>query len=359
MMRRLHHLGQLALAWAPVWVLYLILVQATTQEPWISAALVSMRGIVLAALLGMGVARATELISWPAGVSMRFVASHLLLALVFASAWIVLVELIEAGIRLENPLPAITHPVQLGPRIAIGGWLYGTIAAVAYARRSVERLQAERERALRAEAEATRAQLQAIESHLRPHFLFNALNTVAGLIPRDQKAAETAVENLGELLRTTLRCGTSVTSLRDEWEFVSRYLDMERLRYGNRIGVEEDIPESMRDLPVPSFALHILVENATRHAVAATNARVRLRVTAAVSGDHLHLTVTDDGPGTTPQSMHASPGFGLRSLRERLHTLYGDAARLVIETSPGHGLSATIRVPTVPKPSRKVLATVA
>jgi LytS/YehU family sensor histidine kinase len=192
----------------------------------------------------------------------------------------------------------------------------------------------------------TEAELRALRSQLNPHFLFNALHSLGALIRHDGAAAERAVERLGDLLRYTLDAGADGdVSLRREWEFTRNYLDLERIRFGDRLGVALEVEDAALDERVPAFVLQPLVENAVRHGVARRGEGGAVRVAVARAGGSLVLSVEDDGPGARPAALSSSPGLGLRSLRRRLEALYGDGARLRIETTPGRGFRATVELP--------------
>jgi LytS/YehU family sensor histidine kinase len=200
-------------------------------------------------------------------------------------------------------------------------------------------------RAARAEAAATRAQLAALRAQLHPHFLFNALHTVVQLIPADPARAMEAAELVADLLRTTLEEQRDEVPLRDEWRFASRYLAVERIRFGDRLVVRSDVPDRLLEAPVPAFALQTLVENAVRHGAAPRVAPTEIVVTAADTGAGLRLTVRNSGdPGAMPAGV-AGAGTGLSRLRDRLAVLYGRSARLAAGPVEDGGYVAEILLP--------------
>jgi len=167
-----------------------------------------------------------------------------------------------------------------------------------------------------------------------------------GLVRRDPAVAEAALEQLGDLLRYSLRIqreGLDEVTLRDEWAFVQSYLDLERLRLEDRLRVTFEAGSETLDCIVPSFALQTLVENSIRHAIAPRAAGGSLAISARRVEDRLIIRVEDNGPGgaAPPGGNH---GVGLRLLRERLAALYGVRARLDLETAPD-GVGAVLDLP--------------
>jgi len=225
-------------------------------------------------------------------------------------------------------------------------WLYGLVAGVVYALRAQQRLRERELAAARAEALAAKAQLRALRAQLDPHFLFNALHSLAALIRHDRAAAEQALDRLGELLRYILDDGSGDTvALADEWDFVRSYLDIERLRLGSRLRVEAELEEEALDCAVPSFVLQPLVQNAVRHAVAPRPEGGRVTITARIEAGQLWLRVSDDGPGTTREKTEQATGLGLRALRQRIAASADGACSLEIATAPGAGFEATVSLP--------------
>jgi signal transduction histidine kinase len=196
--------------------------------------------------------------------------------------------------------------------------------------------------AARAEAEADRARLTALQAQMNPHFLFNALNTIAALAGEDPARAERTVENLSMVLRRTLeRSGRAVAALDDEIAFLRQYLDVERERFGPRLAVNFQLAPGTGADEVPTMSLQPLVENALKYAVATRIEGGSLTIAASRAGSELHVSVADDGEGFQPGT---TEGTGLGNLRARLRALYQDRSRLVIESS-GAGTRVTIVVP--------------
>lgn len=186
--------------------------------------------------------------------------------------------------------------------------------------------------AARAREEATQAQLAALQAQMNPHFLFNALNTVADLVRTNPRTAEKTVEHLSDVLRRTLARSSQTTgTVAEEIEYLKAYLAVEQQRYGERLAVEWKVdPDALRH-PLPPLVLQPLVENALRHGLGARLEGGHLRIEAARNNGNLEFTVTDDGAGLPPR-MHEGTGIG--NLRRRLQTLYGGEAGLSLE--PAH-----------------------
>jgi signal transduction histidine kinase len=199
--------------------------------------------------------------------------------------------------------------------------LYAGLAYAAEAR--------DRERSLaQAEAAANQAQLTALRYQLNPHFLFNTLNTIAGLIELNRRReAEEMTLGLASFLRYSLAAGADqIVPLREEIEAEERYLSIERVRFPDRFEFRVDCPESLHQAQVPSLILQPLIENAMKYAVTPASRRVTLSLSARVVDGRLTLTVEDDGPGAHPRRRtEPGLGIGLANVRRRLASLYGRA----------------------------------
>ncbi len=211
--------------------------------------------------------------------------------------------------------------------------------------------QLNRERELKAvhlETQLTEARLQALEMQLHPHFLFNALNTIAVLVRTNKNAqAVRVVTGLGELLRSALDgAGAQVVPLKQEIEFLERYLEIEQIRYGDRLTVEMRIEDGVHDARVPYLILQPLVENAIQHGIAPRSAGGSLKVSARRTNDRLHLTVHDDGPGLSgPPEAQERNGVGLSTTQERLQQIYGGDHEFLIFNAEGGGVTAEVDIP--------------
>ncbi len=195
----------------------------------------------------------------------------------------------------------------------------------------------------RLEASLNQAQLQALRMQLNPHFLFNALNTVAVLITEAPRAAYDVLVRLSDLLRAAINANhENEIPLRKELEFLHDYLEIEKVRFEDRLTPRLSVDPTTLDGLVPIFLLQPLVENAIRHAVAVRSARCTVEVRAVRCDGTLQLAVADDGPGLNGGSRE---GVGLSNTRERLARLYPDRHSFELVDSPGHGLTVRISIP--------------
>jgi two-component system LytT family sensor kinase len=187
-------------------------------------------------------------------------------------------------------------------------------------------------KAARLEAQLSEARVAALRMQLNPHFLFNAMNSISGMMRVDVNAADSMLEQLSSLMRLTLERGDAqVISLREEIEFIELYLDMQKHRYGSRMQQSFSIPAVLHDAQVPALILQPLVENAFVHGVAKSAGPVRLRIEARSEQGHLRLSVVNGGIGLSPQSSLAMRrGIGLANVRDRLRLLYGEEGSLAI-----------------------------
>lgn len=226
--------------------------------------------------------------------------------------------------------------------------VFATIGSLGWSMGAARRLREEVERANRAKALQTEAELRALRAQLNPHFLFNTLHSLLALVRSDQAAAEMALEQFGDLMRYALRAqeeGRDRVRLAEEWQFVIDYLSLETLRLTRRLRARTDADPGALDVMVPAFILQPLVENAVRHAIAPRPDGGSLQIEARLAGDRLRLSVEDDGPGAAPAVLAEGRGLGLRLVRQRLEAFYGSDARFEVRTTPGEGFRVAIDVP--------------
>lgn len=205
-------------------------------------------------------------------------------------------------------------------------------------------------RLARVEAELAAAQLSALESRLQPHFLFNALNTISSVMFTDPAAADRTLTRLADLLRRTLRMESSEVPLADELDTVALWAAVMEARFGDRLDIRIDIPDEHRNALVPSLLLQPILENVVKHGAWATDRLTHVTVGASrhatLSGGTLMIEVSDDGPGLDVDPQEAfTRGVGLSTTRQRLSTMYGDAASVTLEQPISGGLSVRIQVP--------------
>ncbi len=210
-------------------------------------------------------------------------------------------------------------------------------------------LRGTRERELaasRLDAQLAGARLTALQMQLQPHFLFNTLNTILPLLYTRPEAATRTLVDLGELVRIGLRTGPGpFVSLETELSFLSRYLDIERTRFEDRLTVTWTIDPATREAAVPSLVLQPLVENAIKHGVAARPGPVNIEILARRTGSRLALAVRDDGPGLPRRKSAGSTGVGVANTKARLRQLYGERHLFSLADRPGGGVEAIFVVP--------------
>jgi sensor histidine kinase YesM len=221
-------------------------------------------------------------------------------------------------------------------------WLnIGVGHALLFAQRAYER----QRQAEQLQARLTETQLDALRAQLDPHFLFNALNSIAETIHRDPAAADRMLVGLGELLRSSLeRRDTRVVPLEEELRLLRHYLQIEQVRLGDRLDVQWDVAPGLADALVPPLLLQPLAENAIRHAIATKIAPGRLEVRAWADRDGLWLAIRDDG-GAQASAAPIRHGVGLSNIRARLALLYGEDHALELERLPDGGTDARVRLP--------------
>jgi two-component system, LytTR family, sensor histidine kinase AlgZ len=210
------------------------------------------------------------------------------------------------------------------------------LAEATLALRTTERDQAEARRL------AAEAQLAALENRVEPHFLFNTLNSIAALVHQDPAGAERMTLRLASLLRASLDQQTPLVPLTEELRHVRDYLDIERVRFGDRLRYDIDVEAAAAEALVPRLSVQTLVENSVKYAVAPRRAGGSITVRAASSNGHLRVAVVDDGPGFDAAAVRT--GHGLALVRDRLAMVFGGAAGLTIDGRPGE-TAVTLDVP--------------
>lgn len=242
--------------------------------------------------------------------------------------------------------------------------IYAAVVAVVHAQRyyqtSTEYLRKYREQdlhAARLERQLAEAQLHALRMQLNPHFLFNTLHAVSSLMTQDTRAARRMIVHLGDLLRLALdRAGESEVTLSEEMDFLRHYLEIEEVRFKDRLAVRIDIEPEALDALVPSLLLQPLVENAIKHGIAPFDRGGTVEIAAHRRQGRLGLFVGDDGPGLAgggdgqngggnPASATAQQGIGLANTRERLEQLYGERFTFELIERAGGGLGVHIQIP--------------
>lgn len=239
---------------------------------------------------------------------------------------------------LISGLQSFTFLIWIHAFYAATVWLVGA---------SLDLVEKER-RLVEAESEAQKATLRALRSQVHPHFLFNALNAAASLVATKRNdEAEELIIRLSDFFRSSLSGEReSMISLSEEFDTLDAYLQIERIRFPDRLDVSLECPPELADARIPNFLLQPLVENAIKHAVAASSAPVHVSVRAQRDNNRLKLQVEDEGTGPKPQSAAKGEGVGLRNVSERLNVIFGADAE-VRAAHTGKGFRVDLDLPLV------------
>jgi two-component system sensor histidine kinase AlgZ len=248
--------------------------------------------------------------------------------------------------RYGRPVPA---RIEWGQVLngASGAWFVLVAWCAAFlAIRHHRAMEAARRQALAAEALARDAQLRALRYQVNPHFLFNTLNAISTLIVEDRPGdARTMLARLGDYFRATLEAdGAQLVLVADEVALTEQYLEIEKIRLGDRLVVELDIGATALPARIPHLLLQPLVENAVRHGIAPLRSGGRIGIRIARAGSHLLITVANDGVSRPPAAPPRT-GVGLDNTAARLRQLYGDDHALELRSPPDGGYEVSIRVP--------------
>lgn len=278
---------------------------------------------------------------------------HLLLGIGFALVELLLsaaiVAMLVAGLPPSNRAGFWDWYLEVIGVYGVWGLaIYLLILGAGQAYDLYQRLQEQEVAAAELETRLAQAQLHALKMQLHPHFLFNTLHSIGVLVRKESgDAALEMITGLGDLLRYSLdTMDRQEVSLREELEFLQQYLDIEQVRFGDRLHVDFDVDPRAYDAAVPNMLLQPLVENAVRHAVSPHAGPREVVVEAEREAGVLLIRVLDDGPGLPAGwSIEDDQGVGLRNVRERLEKLYGAAGRLVVSPRDTGGVEARVRLP--------------
>lgn len=278
----------------------------------------------------------------------RFALGHLAaMAMVFVPLWALqqafslLAAVLFRGWSADLPRKLLAGPDALVTLLGVP-LVYGAVAAAGEALRQARARDQQEARASALSMQLSEARLALLQRQVHPHFLFNALQAVSTLLHRDADAADQVVLSLSALLRRMLeQHAAQEISLGAELDLVGRYLEIEQVRFQDRLRVELDADAAPAQAQVPALVLLPLVENAVRHGLSRKPGPGRIGISARVEGGSLVLAVEDDGPGAV---LPVRESVGLGTTRQRLQALYGDRARLDLESS-SPGFRAEVRVP--------------
>ena len=356
-------LGRFEDGWARPWIYAVVLLPAVTALPWLYA----WTGAVLdRRWLGRRFSTVEAVTRFLAGLR-----SATTKAQAVESARLGLTEIFGAPVSVQLSSPADASPTRfdvvqrtairagdrtvgwflLGRRaseapyfsedVALLGSLADVFASVLDNLDLQRREQEQDRRAREMTLHASRSELKALRAQINPHFLFNALNSIAGLIHRDPAVADRTIEKLADVFRYALRAESEWAVLDDELEFVRAYLDVEQARFGPRLTVDVQLDDGARGARVPTMVVQTLVENAVKHGVASVRGPAVVTVHAGSDGHRLRIEVSDNGPGfdatAAATSAARAGGYGLANVRQRLDGYFGPAAALELGRDPTGG----------------------
>jgi two-component system, LytTR family, sensor kinase len=227
--------------------------------------------------------------------------------------------------------------------------IYLLIALMSYAFSYYRRYREGQLRTLQLEAQLSQAQLQALKMQLQPHFLFNTLHSISALLNKDPEAARKMITRLGDFLRLTLEnSGSQEITLQQEMEFLTCYLEIERIRFQNRLVTRMDVAQPTLVAKVPNLILQPIVENAIRHGIAPRSTPGLIEIEAKQRNGTLRIQVRDNGPGLSKHrtsDILFKKGLGLANTETRLERLYGAAHLFDLSNNPDGGLIVTLEIP--------------
>ena len=261
-------------------------------------------------------------------------------------------ELVAAGNCLDPKSPCHTFVVESIFTASAFIWVYVAWCALYGGLIIAAELRERDRRLVIAEGAAHQAQLSALRLQLNPHFLFNTLNMLSGLVATGRKAlAEDVILNLSQFLRYSL-AGESdqLVTLADELEGQRMYLDIERVRFADRLHVLYDVPEECLIASVPSFLLQPLVENSIKYAVLPSESEVHLKISASRSEDLLVVTVANTSPRPRVVTPTSGFGIGISNIRKRLGALFPGRATIESGQTKDGGWINVITLPWVVRP---------
>ena len=356
--RRLIYFGVVVLVWTAIgffftFQVYFAMIRSDRPVEWSETFAVQFSYAYIWALV-------TPLVLWLARL-FRLEQEHwrrnLLLHVLFSTACAVLVGCMLYAFNTlywDRPM-GTTAPFWLISRSIIlnASENYGIYCLILLARHALDyyrRYMAGERRAAQLQAQLAEAQLHALKMQLQPHFLFNTLHSISALVYTDVDAADKMIARLGDFLRLTLEnSGTQEVTLQQELEFLKCYLEIERIRFQDRLTTTLHIDPQALDTQVPNLILQPIVENAIRHGIAPRSTPGQIDILAERKNGTLRIRIKDNGPGLIlNRSFDGSfkEGVGLANTRARLEQLYGAAHRFELANDPRGGLVVTLEIPS-------------
>ena len=282
---------------------------------------------------------------WP-----RFLLAHLPVLVAAALVHPLLMNLLQRAVAAGMGTTVESYLRELRGQLTASPLIYTAIAGTGTAMTLYERYRDRQLAAARLEAELADARLTALRGHLQPHFLFNSLHSIAALARAgDTSGVVRLTAALSDLLRQLLDAGDRHASLREEMDIVERYLEIQRVRFPDRLDVRIELSPEAADARVPLLIVQPLVENAVRHGLATRVKEGSLLVRAARLNGTTRIDVEDTGVGLPAGwTLRDAQGTGLRNLASRLSAEFGTAAVLEVAPREGGGVRATVTLPYSP-----------
>ena len=332
------------IAWLLVGVMLGLLVQALLETSLTTSLVFAIPLGVIAAPISLSAGYVCRAIPLARTGTVRLAMTALAAALLTASLWAVMGQFWwEALARLGFEIPVASQTQLFALLIGLGALAYLVAVMANYARQALEESMSAGRRALEAQVAERDAELRALRAQVDPHFLFNSLNSVAGLIGSDPDKARQMCQRLGDFLRDSLSVGkTARISLGREVALARQYLDVEQVRFGRRLSVDTDVEGDATDVPVPPLILQPLVENAVRHGIATLIDGGAIGIQARRAGQHAIVVVSN--PCDADRRTRGT-GFGLDIVRRRLEAGFSGRAVMIVESSDGaYRVSVTLPI---------------
>ena len=308
--------------------------------PWGAVLAYSLGAAWIWAALTPVVLWVTRTASFSSGQLLRSAGLHALAG----SAFVLVSVALQGMLAVETGIGATGSSLLL-PRVESSLLAYGVLMVVGQAAHYFALFKTRGVQASELETRLAKTHLQLLRMQLQPHFLFNTLNTVAELVHSDPDTADQMITRLGRLLRLSLdHAGHQVVPLRQEIEFLRMYVEIEQVRFQDRLQIVWNVAPDTLDAAVPTLLWHPVLENAIRHGVTPLAGRGRIVIASERQGEDLVLEIRDNGRGL-PDGGISREGVGLRNIRERVDQLYGGRARFTLEPALGGGTVATLRLP--------------
>jgi two-component system LytT family sensor kinase len=263
------------------------------------------------------------------------------------AAWITWLDAVLNPFALSSPPGPFVHQwlYQFYNGVISTLVLYTAILAVSYVLDSRSRLAYQQTETARLNEQLSKAQLDALRRQIEPHFLFNTLNAISGLVREKRNdAAVSMIAGLSDFLRRLLEDSPrQQVPLGEEVEFAQKYLDIQKVRFVERLQFSVDVPGELLLARVPTLILQLMVENAIKHGIAKRAQGGLIRIAASRSEDRLRVSVYNDGPAVKWEKIRS--GIGISNMRTRLQSLYGDAFELSMHNQDPGGVEVTVSVP--------------